>query len=1139
MKNKIVLIICTLSLLITQLNSVSSATETNILIVSDNNAMPWYDGANDAADYQNIIGNSSYSNNLTYNTTFWSQELSGSPSLSYMKSFGIIIWATGSFWGYAPSANDIIELEDYIEQGGSLIISGTFILYDWRQNSFTDNVLHANCPEAPYGSTLNSVNVSNITHPVMAGFSQNELLPVYPHGGYTYETDVIHNIVGDARELAIKGPYSSYPAIVAFENSTSSAKVLYLAFPIYLLNETNSTLIVRNALRWMDKYAPSVINISLNPGSDEDIDPNVQINFTANITDISNVSSATFQYRCAASAGLCSPGTDIFTNITLIYNNITKLYENASFTPDVPGIWQYRIWTNDSLNNNQNYTETYNLSVQYDYSWTRTPSSFGAISCLFYSNCTLGNLTISNTGDYSLDFDLGTNYESISFNATEPFSIAAKEIKIIQVNATTVGTKAEYSVTITIDSTTSNANPSVQYTTAELASYAGGAYPYNTLINYQTTANQSSTINLYGSVKNLGNETAINTTLAWIMPSSNWINISGNLTKEIGNLTEDSTSYNNITINIPSSASPGAYTIYLNSSCANTQETCSDTESLMIYIYCSNSDSICGAGCSYETSSANYDSDCTAPLTTPSSGGGGGGSAAEKKATVYNKKIEIVRGEENKFNIEISNTFEDSELRDLQISLSGFLGQYIEISPEKIESVKYNETKSFEINLSAPSYKDYEEYDLKAIIMGKLIIRNKTTDYTETQWIKLIIQEISREEAQAKLEEAKNAINDMKSANFPVSQAEKKLTEADSMFSIKQHYKPSWELSESIIKTRETAFEANDLIRKIIESMQNPKKESLISGNAVKKAGSGDKSEPLKELLTGKVVFASSSVQEIADLSIAAFEREDYASALERAKEARNLLILGRKGNIIFFIYLYWPYLILATIILSGAGILGYRRYKKLTLSEEIRELNKKEDSIRILIVKNQKDYFTGKISNTEYQTSINQHHEELAKIRKRRSNLRNIRIKLLQPEQITENLKNERTEIEKDIKKMQEQFYINKNITEQEYKIQFETLNERLAEIEDENTTLEFLNKKQTLSDEKETEKSQKMYISLSNKARDIWTKLIRKLRRAEKGAFIIDKKIIDALKEYAIGRDLRGKWINLSIKNREEPKK
>ncbi len=806
----------------------------------------------------------------------------------------------------------------------------------------------------------------------------------------------------------------------------------------------------------VDFSPPNVTSITLTPSSIDDIDPNVQINATANLTDLVAIDTVIFQYK-QASAG-------DWTNDTMD-DNSSNVYVNATFTPNLNGVWNYRIWANDSLGNS-GYNPQTNLTVEYEYTWNISNTSFGTVSGVLNSNTSLETLTINNTGDYTLNFDLSHNAPyGMTYNETEPFDLAANTIKKINITVNFGPTAREDSVTIRIDATSSNADPSERNITLTLVSYAGGAYIYNTLISYPTTVNQSSLINLYGSVKNIGNETALNTILSWIVPSSYWTNVSGNLTQEPSNVTADSTIYNNVTINVSSSVSPGPYTIYLNSTCDNNVSTCSDLESFTIYVYCSSSDGVCGAGCSYETSSANYDSDCSAPPPGgPGGGGAGGGGGAivlGPETIVYSKTIEIVRGEEDSFEIEVKNNYIDSALEDLTLDLTGFPSQYITISPSKIDRINPGETKNFSVKLKIPPYKEsYEEYTLKAVILGYKVDGIAKQQYTEIQNIKLIIQEISREASNLSLSEAEKAILEMKNAGFNTQEVSKLLEQAKLKLSEKRN-KESQILSQQIIMIRDKAVTTDNLIRRVAEALQNPKKSYLLVGDVVKEFNGEDKNIPLENLLTGKTIFGSESTRELLELAIAAFERGDYNTAEERAKSAQSALLLERKGDFGLFLYMYWHFILIGLLIFSFAGVLSYKTYQKSSITKRVGDINKEEDNIRSLISSSQKDYFSGKISAGQYHGVMSQHQNKLAKIKQERLSLRNKRIKMLKPQQILQDLGIERMQVENGIKKLQGQFYRDKKISENEYNTEFKILNERLAEIEGEKITLELLKQK------------------------------------------------------------------------------
>lgn len=1055
-------------------NIVFAVSEANVLIVSDDAALPTYDEITSVNYYSSIIGNISIGSGVDYNVTIWLKSSDGSLPSNYLQSFGIVIWTTGAYYSSAPSSSDITAIENYVGSGGNLIISGAYILYDWAVNSFTNNVLHADNVGVSY-TYLRDINITNTTHIVTQGFSQSELLTATSSpNGHIYDPDTIGNLIGGgAQSLAVRGPASNnpgYSTIVAFENSTNNARVLYFAFPLLLLNTTNQTLLVKNAMKFMDEYAPTINNVSLSPSSSDTIDPNVQINITLNVTDLNNVSTVILGYKCAAGTGICSPGTDVFTNITMVFNTSTHLYENASFTPDVPGVWQYMVWGNDTLDNN-NYT-IYNLSVQYDYSWNRTPILFNSTSCFFSTSCHIGNITINNTGDYSLDFDISSSFGNMFFNSSSSFTLAAGAVKYISVNATAQDSKAETSILITIDSTTANADPSVLYVNSTLISYAGGPYFDVKIVTYNVSVNQSTTINLSAYVQNIGNQTATGTWLNWTLPSG-WANISGNLSLYIGNLSPNSISYNNIIVNVSSLVSVGASTILAKAICT---EGINDSDSKDVNTYCNNGDGICGAGCTYDTTSTVYDSDCSAPVTTSTGGGGGaGGGGAPSSESFFiesSKTIEVVRGGTDSFEIQIFNKYNNKSLQNLKLELTGYLSQYMVVTPGTINLIGPGELKSFKIELRAPSYKSYEEHYLNATVSGSIITEEGVIkDYREVQHVKLLIEEVGSKNVDLNLQEAKSLIALMNKKGYGTTKVERLLNDAETKLKNNRN-KEAQDLLDEIFAMNADADKAYDLINNLKSLLEDPSKDySLFTGNAVQELDFTSEQNlsftnttdryadgSFFDLSIGKSKFTSQSIEETLNLAIIAFQREDFKLSEERANNALFLLVLERKGNIALFFYLYWHYILVVLVLSIALFWVGFNVYKKVRITQKILDINREEDNIRKLISNNQRDYFSGKISHFNFEKIAEQHVNKLSKLNNERIKLRNKRVKLLRPEEIRKELELERKDIEKNIMKIQEEYYKSGKISVDEYRIQFNILNERLAEIEDESTLL-YLN--------------------------------------------------------------------------------
>lgn len=1145
-------------MLLVSLSFVSGAIENEVLIVDDNNqdtlAGPYafQDGITSALYYNDIINNMSYN----YEITYWNNSLNGSVSLNILQSYGMVIWSTGAFYDTAPSTIDQSTLESYVTQGGNLIISGEYMLWDSSQNSFTDNVLHAKSINDGY-SSLYSINITNITHPVTSGFSLNEILNTsFSPGGYIATPDNVETVFSPAQTLAVRGgnsPNSGLATIMAFENETINSRTVYISFSTFTLNSSNMKKLVEDAVTWMDNFAPTVNEINLIPGDLDSIDPDVQINITANITDLHNVSLVKFAYRCAAAGGLCIPGTEVFANMTMVYNPTTKLYEDAFFTPNVPGTWQYRIWTNDSLGN-ENYTQIYNVSVEYDYTWTVTPSSFDTVSCLFFENCNLGSFTINNTGDYTLNFDLSSNYENTFFNVTPSFDLASNGVKIISVNATASDLNIESNIIITINSTTANANPIENTINTTFISYVGGPYFDVKITSYDETINQSHAMNLTAYVKNIGNEGTNETWFNWTLPSG-WINISGNLSLYIGNLSPDEIAYNIILVNVSSLAPSGINTITVS---ASSLEGTNDSDSKKINVLCYSGDGVCGSGCTHSV-----DSDCPLDVITVEVGGGGGGGGGLVNKTInFSQIVEIVSGEEKSFDIEVYNKNLNSVLKNLTLNIKGFLPQYITVFPDTIDIVNPGERKNFTVNIRVPSYKESEEHTLEAVVTGYIspISGIGRTVYRKTDYVKLIIQEVDLEKSNISLADAENAIQLMKEKGFNVEMVENLLEEARKKLEERKNKEVS-DLINSIIVIKETAFEVNDLIGRIKQVIDNPRKIKLITGDVVSEVVD-EKGErfSISSILTGEAIFTSQSSQEILNLARAAFERGDYETAKERAQSAQTLLLLERKGNFGLFIYLYWYLILIGSFVFSVTGIFGLRKYQKLRVTQKIEDLNTEDKNLRKLINDLQTQYFSKKISSGEYHKILDQHQKKLVKIQKQRINFRNKRIRVLKPRKILSDLNLEKMQIESEIKKIQTDYYISKKISKREYELQFEAFNERLAEIEGEGITIHFLenqnkvkpnlkqpNKKEIerklktsiLNAKKEIKKQEKFGVKSYNKNifqkfKEWFVKISHK--EDKRGIMFMDGEVLERLKKETEKLDCEGKWIKINLRDENE---
>ncbi|MEI6058934.1 MAG: hypothetical protein WCP89_04150, partial [archaeon] len=563
-------------------------------------------------------------------------------------------------------------------------------------------------------------------------------------------------------------------------------------------------------------------------------------------------------------------------------------------------------------------------------------------------------------------------------------------------------------------------------------------------------------VELKASVSNFGSLDATGVYLTWNLPSGFSLS-SGSLIRNLGNIPIGSSSTNTITFDVSSSITNTSEVISAEAIASNADSdiesrNVSVTDALVVVV----TEVVSGAG----------------------SGGGSSGSAVMSKT--YSKTIEVVRGKGDKFEIEVNNKDYNSSLEDVTIDISGFPSNYISVSPSKIGYIAPRGIGKFIVKLTAPAYKSYEEHDLVAVIRGNLKSGTSSQAYSETQNIKLIIQEVSKDASNLSLSEAEKAIREMRDKGFNTDNVVSLLNQANVKLSEKKN-KEAYNLAEEVIKIKEKAIRIDNLIKRIRAVMENPRKVSLIVGNVAKDIGSeqgaiylidqmknnnnnlleGVNNGSYNSVITGRVVINEVQINEVLGLALVAFERGDYNIAESRAEEARSLLLLNLKGNFGIFLYLNWPFITLGMVLLSVSGFIGYRRYQKSSVAKRIEDLDKEETNIGTLMVISQRKYFLGRMSSGDYHRITFQNQKRLADLRKERINLRNKRIKMISPREISQNLEIEKMQVESSIRKIQSAYYADKKISESEYNLQFKVFNERLAEIEEERLTLRLIDER------------------------------------------------------------------------------
>ncbi len=789
------------------------------------------------------------------------------------------------------------------------------------------------------------------------------------------------------------------------------------------VNDTES-----DSVQVLDDTNPSITSIVYSPNNSDALDPSTNVTINASVTEDYLIDSVEVYYR---------NGTEAWQNSAMTNTSLNNYNSTIEFGA---GNWTFYVNATDAQGNT-NISSNYTLEVADDISQIVTTNITSVKSFTYAQRSSaneLGYIILNTTSDISLNYNVTIYGSSIlsrfnlnnTLNQTENYSAINGTVVYIPLHVNLTGLTSNvypYNILVVSEAGTEIFERNLNVQTSD------GPYLVATVSQYSSSVTRGQTdVELIATVTNLGTADASGVLLTWSLPSVFTLT-QGNLTRNLGSLPVGVSSTNTIKVSVSSSAVDSLVNITATATATNLSSL-EDTKQITILNPLT----------------------VTTPGRTSGSGGGSGGSKSE--TVVYSKIIEIVRGESDSFNLEVKNKYSNSTMKDLKIVIDGFLSQYILISPRDISQINSGETKNFKVTLKVPSYKEnYEEYTLKATITGAILSGTETRDYKEVQNIKLIIQEISREKANTSLTEAQLAVEEMQDFGFNVDEAKVLLSQAEEKLSQNRN-KDSFDLSQKVISIKDNSFTTDNLIRRIAEALQNPKKSYLLLGNVI---GSSITEAPLDNLLSGQILFGSEETKQLLQLAITAFERGDYALAEERAKSAQSTLILERKGNAIIFIYLYWKLILLATAVIIVSLILIYKLYKRYSITEKISDADKEENNLRKLLVSSQSSYLSGKVSGGEYHREMGQFQSKLGKLKQTRLRLRNERVKLLGAEELSKDLSSERKQVETEIKKIQSSFYTDKKIPEVEYKTEFNILNERLAEIEEEKITSEVMKKK------------------------------------------------------------------------------
>lgn len=219
--------------------SVVSIPTVDVLIVSDDDGNSYISGTS-SDDFATVLD--------TYGLSYfvWSEVSLSNPPLSILERFELVIWTCGDYFNEAVDETDAVTLQQYLTQGGSILIEGGDIGYDHDDDDLMANVAHAVYEVDDTGA--DGLAVTDPSHPVTADLPSSFLWDTNPP-----YADGVSPAAGGAEVIQYHN--TAWSAVVV-SGSGGSGSVVYMAFPFHCLDSPEQETLATNSVIWLLNLPP-------------------------------------------------------------------------------------------------------------------------------------------------------------------------------------------------------------------------------------------------------------------------------------------------------------------------------------------------------------------------------------------------------------------------------------------------------------------------------------------------------------------------------------------------------------------------------------------------------------------------------------------------------------------------------------------------------------------------------------------------------------------------------------------------------------------------------------------------------------------------------------------------------------------
>lgn len=539
------------------------------------------------------------------------------------------------------------------------------------------------------------------------------------------------------------------------------------------------------------------------------------------------------------------------------------------------------------------------------------------------------------------------------------------------------------------------------------------------------------------SIQNTGSATAANVTLVDVLPSGVvFLNASpsnfSNSSWALPNISSGDTLLVNLTVNVTSLG--GTFVV-------NTAN--------VSYLNSSN-------GTVFASASVNVSVLATPIPPGPGGGGGGGGGGASsggggggagglapgtfektlpKKTVSLVSEIEVFRGEEIRFPLEVTNTFSNAMLNNVRIEVEGPLAKYVSWAPDSLNNIPYGKSAQFLVSLYAPDYASAQSYEFTFLVSGILeaeetvvkngfpVVSKVTRPILIQQKVRLIIRDLSPQKQIDIMGEADDLLDSLRENGLSLVRA------------------------KSLYDELYLAVQANngERVNILLDSLR-----SLVSSALEAKSDIDDVGRRIRD--ARRDGLDTREAERILALAVSALDEGDFERAIRLAAQSGEISFIEISGafNLLSFFVRNWWVLLLLSAVISVSGSWAYSVWFVRHVKTRLVYLDDEEEILFDEMRKaSEQAYVKKSISMASYHRMLGDFESRLEHIDSLRSRLRIQRAKLFSLREEIVSIEHERNSLLEQVKLLQESYYLKESLGAYKYRKRENALQRRLAHLD------------------------------------------------------------------------------------------